>query len=258
MSGTITTITRLLRSDGIVATIRYAGARLIEEGYERRFGVRTRGQILLESLGISDPDGVWYAPTSYPGFFRAMKHVPARGAFVDYGSGLGRILVAAATFPFSRVTGVEFSESLVQRSRENLARSRGCVCRRVEVVCANAVDWRVPDDVTVFHFYNPFLGATLRAVVRDIARSLRAAPRRAWIVFAYPCEMEPLMQSGAVIPHVWQASVIDEVWPVHPVLKNEPAGGNRYRVYAIDSAVSASARVLEPGSGAVGTGSPRS
>jgi hypothetical protein len=247
MSGTIRTIARLLRSDGVVPTLRYAGARLIEEGYERRFGVRTRGQIPLESLGIIDRDGVWYAPTSYPGFFKAMRHVTHSGAFVDYGSGLGRILVAAASLPFGRVTGVELSESLAQRSRENVARARGLVCRRVEVVCANAVDWRVPEDVSVFHFYNPFLGATLRAVVADIARSLRQAPRRAWIVFAFPCEMEPLMQAGSLIPRAWQVRVIDELWPVHPVLKNEPFGGNCYRVYAIDSTVTAPERRVGTG-----------
>jgi len=246
MSGTIEAIVSLLRREGLVATLRYIGARLIEEGYERRFGVRTRGQILLESLGISDPDGVWYAPTSYPGFFRAMKHVKTSGAFVDFGSGLGRILVAAATFPFGRVTGVEFSARLVQRSRENVARARGTVCPRIEVVCANAADWHVPDDVTVFHFYNPFRGATLRAVVTDIARSLRDAPRRAWIVFAYPREMEPLMQSGTPIPRAWQASVVDELWPVHPVFKEEPADLIRYRVYALDSTGAVSTQGPEP------------
>ena len=129
-----------------------AGARIGEEIYERRFGIRTRGSKSLKSLGIDDPDAVWYAPTSYAAFFKAMKHVPVSGAFVDYGSGLGRTLIAAATFPFSRVTGVELSQSLVNGSLANLAKARGTVCPKIEVVCANAAQWSVKPDVTVLTF----------------------------------------------------------------------------------------------------------
>ena len=233
---------RMLRTEGPVYTLRLtctrlllcARARLTEELFERRFGVRTRGKISLESLGIEDPDSVWYAPTSYPAFFNAMKHVPISGAFVDYGSGLGRTLVAAGTFPFNRVTGVELSQSLVERSLENIARARGTICQNIEVVCTNAAYWRVPSDVTVFHFYNPFLKQTLRTVVGNIAQSLREAPRQAWIVFANPWGMAPIMRSGDVIPPEWQKHTIDEIWPLFPVPKDYPDGA-RYRVYALDS-----------------------
>jgi hypothetical protein len=233
---------RMLRTEGPGYTIRQAGtrvilyarARLSEEFYERRFGIRTRGKISLEALGIDDPDAVWYAPTSYAAFFSAMKHVPISGAFVDYGSGLGRTLIAAATFPFNRVTGVELSQSLVRRSLENVANARGTTCQSIEVVCTNAANWHIASDVTVFHFYNPFLKQTLRTVVGNIAQSLRDSPRQAWILFANPWEMEPIMRSGEVIPHEWQKYSIDEIWPLHPVPKDDPEG-SRYRIYALDS-----------------------
>jgi hypothetical protein len=233
---------RMLKTEGAVYTFRqartrlllYARARLTEELYERRFGIRTRGKLSLESLGINDPDAVWYAPTSYPAFFNAMRHVPVSGAFVDYGSGLGRTLVAAGTFPFNRVTGVELSPSLVERSLQNLAKARGTICQNIEVVCTNAAHWHVPSDVTVFHFYNPFLKQTLRTVVGNIAESLREARRQAWIVFANPWGMAPLMRSGEVIPHDWQRYTVDEIWPLHPVPRDDPDGA-RYRVYALDS-----------------------
>jgi SAM-dependent methyltransferase len=241
----------MLLTQGAMHTLRHAGTRLLrpvrtrltEFVYERRFGIRTRGKILMASLGISDPDAIWYEPTSYPGFFNAMRHVVAAGGFVDYGCGLGRVLVAAATFPFAHVTGVEHSPQLARGARANLARARRLVCRNISVVCTNAVDWRVPDDVTVFHFYNPFVQQTLRAVVKDIARSLHEAPRRAWIVFACPWGMEPLMRSGELIPPEWQLHSVDEVWPTHAVVPDDPEG-NRYRVYALDSR-----RVVAPGTG---------
>jgi hypothetical protein len=213
---------------------RYARARISEETYERRFGIRTRGKISLESLGIDDPDAVWYEPISYAAFFSAMKHVPISGEFVDYGSGLGRILIAAATFPFSRVTGIELSPSLVKGSLGNVAKAKGMICPKIEVVCANAAQWHVTTDVTVFHFYNPFLKQTLRTVLENIAQSLREAPRQAWIVFANPWNMAPLMRSGEVIPREWWKQTIDEIWPLHPVPKDDPDGA-RYRIYVLDS-----------------------
>jgi hypothetical protein len=233
---------RLLKAEGPGYTLRRSGTRLVllararltEELYERRFGIRTRGKISLEALGIDDPEAVWYAPTSYPAFFNAMKHVPISGAFADYGSGLGRALIAAGTFPFKRVTGVELSQSLVSRSLENVAKARRTVCRDIEVICTNAAHWQVPSDVTVFHFFNPFLEQTLRTVAENIARSLREAPRQAWIVFANPWGMAPLMRSGQVIPPEWQKHTIDEIWPFWPVPQGDPDGA-RYRVYALDS-----------------------
>jgi hypothetical protein len=233
---------RMLKTEGPGYTFRTARTRLLlyirarfsEEMYERRFGIKTRGRISLEFLGIDDPDAVWYAPTSYAAFFFAMRHVPISGAFVDYGSGLGRTLIAAATFPFNRITGVELSQSLVRNSLENVAKARRIVCQNIEVVCTNAAHWHVAPDVTVFHFYNPFLKQTLRTVVENIAQSLREAPRQAWIVFANPWGMAPLMRSGEVIPHEWLKNTIDEIWPLHPPPKNDPDGA-RYRIYALDS-----------------------
>jgi len=234
--------TRMLRTQGPSYTARYAGQRLLrplstrltELRYERRFGIRTRGKIQMHSLGIRDPDAIWYEPTSYPGFFNAMRHVVARGGFVDYGCGLGRAVVAAAALPFARIIGVEHSPQLARRARENVTAARRITCRNIEVVCANALDWRVPDDLTVFHFYNPFVQQTLRAVVAEIARSLRQTPRRAWIVFACPWGMEPLMRSGQLIPHHWQQRTVDEIWPWYPAVPEDP-DSNRYRVYALDS-----------------------
>lgn len=211
----------------------YAQARLTEARYERRFGIRTRGNISLKALAIDDPDSVWYAPTSYPAFFNVMKHVPVSGAFVDYGSGLGRALVMAGTFPFSRVTGVELSQNLVTRARENIARAKGTICPNIEVLCTNATEWQVPGDVTVFHFFNPFQKQTLRTVVENIARSLREAPREAWILFANPWGMEPIMRSGEVIPLAWQKHSVDEIFPLSLAPKDDP-DGQRYRVYALD------------------------
>ena len=54
-------------------------------------------------------------------------------SFVDYGSGKGRVLMLAAAYPFRRILGVEFSESLDRVARDNIA-TLGADAGRVETV----------------------------------------------------------------------------------------------------------------------------
>ena len=42
--------------------------------------------------------------------------------FVDYGLGKGRVLMLATEYPFKRIVGVEFSESLDRTARQNLTK----------------------------------------------------------------------------------------------------------------------------------------
>jgi SAM-dependent methyltransferase len=235
MLNQLRTALRMFKTEGVRFTLQFAVARIDEERYERRFNIRTHGYFTTASLQIPDPDSVFYLPTSYPGFFRAMRHVSVEGAFVDYGCGLGRALIAAATFPFTRVTGLELSAQVAARAQENIARARGMRCPEIELIRTHAASWQVPDDVRVFHFYNPFGNPTLRSVLTDIARSLRTAPRRVWILFAFPIAMEPLMCEGEVIPHAWQQRAVDEVWPLFPIRKDDLPRLTSYRIYTVDS-----------------------
>lgn len=179
----------LVRRSTLAATERY---------YEHRLGIRTRTQIDMASVGIHDPEAVVCSPVPYSAFFRAMSRVGAQyesSTFVDYGCGLGRPVCCAALFPFRRVVGVELSPQIAARARTNLSSARRHFrCRDVQIVTANAMEWSVPADASVFHFYNPFIGRTLRTVFREIARSMREAPRLAWVLGAEPWQVGAIMR----------------------------------------------------------------
>jgi hypothetical protein len=211
----------------------------VESYYERHFGVATGKEVMLDSLGIHDPDAVRYSPTPYPAFFRAMKLVGAdlsSSVLVDYGAGLGRIVVCAASLPLAGVIGIEFAGELVRRCNGNLecARHR-LACKEVAIVHGNAMTWCVPPNVNIFHFYNPFLGQTLRATVGEISRSLHNVPREVWILFGSPWEMTRIMAAGEIIPKAWVRSERDVPWPFHKEMTDRDPNGFRYRVYQIDS-----------------------
>ncbi len=89
--------------------------------------------------------------------------------FVDFGSGMGRVVLQAARYPFRKVIGVEVSETLHGIARENIDRNRQRLrCPDIELVHADALEYEIPDDVTVAFLYNPFRGTIFATVIERL------------------------------------------------------------------------------------------
>ena len=107
-------------------------------------------------------------------------------AFIDYGSGRGRLLLTAARFPFRKIVGVEFSRTLHQEACLNIASypDRNLACGDIASLNTNAVDYDLPDGDCVAFFFNPFTGEVLDDVASRIEACCRAAPRTVYVIFA--------------------------------------------------------------------------
>ncbi len=182
-------LARRLREQGPRQTIRLAVHRAYSAWCERRLGIRTAAfEPSLADEGLLDADFHGYSASSCLDLERVLDRVaprPERDVLVDLGSGLGRVVLMAARRPFRRVIGVEISPKQVERARRNLeiARPR-LACREVQLICANAAEYAMPDDATIVYLFNPFGGEVLRGVIRGIRRSVEARPRRVTIVVA--------------------------------------------------------------------------
>jgi SAM-dependent methyltransferase len=124
---------------------------------ERHYlGVDTGGDIRPQELGY--PHGL-YRGSSWlvlAEIFRRLE-VGEQDVFVDVGSGMGRAVLMAARRPFKRVIGVERSERLNEVARGVVDRNRRRLsCQDVELVTVDALDWEIPDDLTVVYLYCPF------------------------------------------------------------------------------------------------------
>lgn len=175
------------RTEGADKTLRLIVARsrsLVRSVIEdRRRGVLTTRVVKDRELGIQDLRNHWYVATDYETFTEAIRHVgvrPGEDVFVDYGSGKGRIVMLAAELPFRRVIGVEFSSQLHDIASENLARTNR---QNVELVLADATQWKLPKEATVLFFFNPFDGEILARVFANIRESLTEAPRKLTIIY---------------------------------------------------------------------------
>ncbi len=163
-------------------------------------GVATEALLFLgdldpEAIGPSIAHATHYEPTPVGELDALLAHVPfafEEAAFVDLGAGMGRALLAAASYPFRQVVGVEISPALAAIARDNLdifeRRAAGALpCLDLRVVCADAATFRFPRGDLVVYLYNPF-DATLMA---RVAATLARAPRkRLAVLYHTPVERD--------------------------------------------------------------------
>jgi hypothetical protein len=181
----------------------YVGARQAVAGlmFERRYGVDTEGEIKLDEIGLHEAERERYKPAGVLSLQRILprREVGGNDVFVDFGSGKGRVVLQAAMYPCRRVVGVELSEWLNDIARENIDRNRPKLrCKDVTLICSDALDFEIPDDMTIAFLNNPFQGSIFSRVVDGLVASVDRTPRTLRIVYGNPIEEETLLRTGRV------------------------------------------------------------
>ncbi len=123
-----------------------------------------------------------------------MLKIGPEDVFYDIGCGKGRVLCVVARRPIQRVVGIEISESLCEKARENVDRLRGGLCS-IEVVCADACDASLIDG-TIYFLYNPFGVDTMRHVIDRIHSTLANNPRNIKVVYYNALHTDVLLNAG--------------------------------------------------------------
>ncbi|MGH3764801.1 MAG: methyltransferase domain-containing protein [Pseudonocardiaceae bacterium] len=169
--------------------------------FDRRYGVRTSGQIEPGDLGLNGHGCHGYRPAGWMTLRRILppRDVTNHDVFVDLGSGMGRVVLQAASYPFRKVIGVEISETLHDIARDNLDRNRRRLrCPDIELVHADVLDYELPDDVTVAFLYNPFQGEIFATVLERLLQSVERNPRPLRIIYVNPVEERLLVGAGRI------------------------------------------------------------
>lgn len=176
-----------------------------EAEFDRRFGVKTAGDIhLVDVITLpthSRPFGLGYQATSKAAFVEMLSAVPTDlkdFVFVDFGSGLGRVLLLASEYPFRSIRGVEFSPDLHKIACDNIRsyRSDTQKCTDIASICEDAAEYKIPEERTIFYFYNPFLEPVMARVIQNIEQSLQRKSREAYLIYYNPKERRPLDRSA--------------------------------------------------------------
>jgi SAM-dependent methyltransferase len=183
----------LLRNSGVRQTIA-AGVSVVEDRYlrsfDRIFNVQTNGVIELATTSV-DPeklaDANVYAPVNAWGLRKLLRklQLPKSDRFADLGCGLGRPVILAADYGFSKVTGVDFAPELCTKARDNVARSRLTAAQKetIEIIQADVINYLDQADDDVFFMFRPFSLNLFRSVVSKLADY--AEQRSRWITVIY-------------------------------------------------------------------------
>jgi len=180
----------LVSRHGLLSAIQSYWKHLREQVNERKIGIRSGDIISLKELGLEHEERREHYPTQFHHFRRIVRYLgpdSSEEVFLDYGAGLGRVVILAAMLPFKRVIGIELSPDLARRARENVQR-----CRKklrsgdIEILTVDATAYTVPTDVTTIFFNNPFAGGILADVLRNIRRSHTQRPRPIRVVCNLP------------------------------------------------------------------------
>lgn len=186
----ISNFLRILRNQGLSAACGWLAERGQTRYYEWRLGINSDQVVSLDELGVSNEEFRPYVPSDYHSFGRVLNEIDIRAqadVFIDFGSGMGRAVILAATKPFNRVIGVEMSEKLNQTARENLRHAKPRLkCVNVELITCDATLFEIPPDATFLYFNNPFSGQILTQVLSNVRKSLQTSPRRITLICRLP------------------------------------------------------------------------
>jgi hypothetical protein len=178
------------RSEGATGTLRWLVRRAQWRWREWRSEIRTEAIIEMDELGIDNSEAGEYQPTDYtdfPKIMRALALEPSEHVFVDYGAGMGRVMILAAAFPFRRVIGIEHSDVLAKIARDNIQKCHDKLeCRAIEIVNEDAASYALPEEASVFYFNNPFRGRSLEKVLVKIHSLGAGAMRPVFLVCNLP------------------------------------------------------------------------
>jgi SAM-dependent methyltransferase len=166
---------------------------------DRALNVETSRPVALAEFGLDAPDRVGYEAGGWLDLPRVLRAHEARrdGAFLDLGSGKGRILLQAAQYRFARVIGVEISESLTAIAHRNVASCRLTPrCGAIEIVNCDAVDYTIPDDMSVIYLNNPFREAIFESVLTRLQESIDRRPRTARLIYRNAVHHDELVGRG--------------------------------------------------------------
>jgi len=141
----------------IVQPIRLLG----EHKFDKYHNIVTGSRVKNARLGAADADSLRHAtmyqavPLKYlEVIFGCLGADPAQH-FVDIGCGKGRACFFAAS-RFQRITGIDFSESLIAAANRNLDSFRNSHGAQLSFEVGDARHFQLPDERVVVYLYNPF------------------------------------------------------------------------------------------------------
>jgi hypothetical protein len=178
--------------------------KIVDASFDENRGVDTGGTTHLAGLMVDGPYrrfGTTHIASDPDEFANAVGSLDIEHkefSFIDLGSGKGRSLVLALSYPFRRIVGVEFALELHRAAEANLARlaAMGTDVSRIELFHTDVTNFNFPDEPSVIYLYNPFEGPVMGKVVQRLLAARTTNPRPTFILYANPLLEHSWIEAG--------------------------------------------------------------
>jgi SAM-dependent methyltransferase len=164
-----------------------------ERKYEKKLGINTHSIVNLNSLtlaGANSEQNHHYQGASYFILFSILNKLPEdikHSNFVDYGCGKGRALFVAEQCGFTKLTGVDIAKELIDDANANkLVYQKKNNQSEFHFLFNDATTFQIPENTSVFYFFNPFGIDILQKVIQNIKESLKQNPRKIYCIYLNP------------------------------------------------------------------------
>ncbi|HHD81793.1 MAG TPA: methyltransferase domain-containing protein [Campylobacterales bacterium] len=103
-----------------------------------------------------------------------------KSLFVDFGSGKGAAIIHARELGFQKSIGVEFAKELHERALENI---NVLGYDNVESHYEDATNYKLPNDISLIYFFNPFDAFVMKKVVSNIMEQKSRFENDVYIIY---------------------------------------------------------------------------
>jgi len=168
-----------------------------------KYGIRTFAPVKLTDLTITNADITKSSPYEAVNYYMLEKllnefrKLSQATSIVDLGSGKGRVMVVAAYFGFTQITGIDFAKELCEEASANMKKiEKDYPVIAWKVITANVLDYKILPEDSVFFMFNPFAEETLASFLDKLEESCRLFPRKIYVLYASPLHTSTLQKRG--------------------------------------------------------------
>ena len=160
-------------------------------------GIVTQEIIELNDLGINSSVGTRFETISYGRLSTILRYSKSLGfdRFLDIGCGLGRSLVVANQAGFVDLYGVDISDNLISRCRNNMIK----VGASPSLSCSDVDNFEIPSGKLVIYLFNPFGEERMT----DLVKKLVCREYETLVIYHNPKHSECFKNETKIKTHTW-------------------------------------------------------